>query len=144
MSRLTTAQVIAQGHYLDPDFNPASLTVSQLLGVFGYHNIQYPTPYNKPTLVKLFNDEIKAKAKKFKRERVKKDNSLASDDGITDGVTGQPLNGGRVSAYGTRGDGSLTCVQAAPAPRRSSRRLSRQPSEESEQLAALPDPVRAL
>ena len=28
MSRLTTAQVIAQGHYLDPDFNPASLTVS--------------------------------------------------------------------------------------------------------------------
>ncbi|KAL1729291.1 Man1-Src1p-C-terminal domain-containing protein [Schizophyllum commune] len=126
MSRLTTAQVIAQGHYLDPDFNPASLTVSQLLGVFGYHNIQYPTPYNKPTLVKLFNDEIKAKAKKFKRERVKKDNSLASDDGITDGVTGQPLNGGR----------------AAPQPRRSSRRLSRQPSEESEQLVALPDPPK--
>ena len=28
MSRLTTAQVIAQVHYLDPDFNPASLTVS--------------------------------------------------------------------------------------------------------------------
>ncbi|KAI5900336.1 uncharacterized protein SCHCODRAFT_02695570 [Schizophyllum commune H4-8] len=126
MSRLTTAQVIAQGHYLDPDFNPASLTVSQLLGVFGYHNIQYPTPYNKPTLVKLFNDEIKAKAKKFKRERVKKDNSFASDDGITDGVTGQPLNGGR----------------AAPQPRRSSRRLSRQPSEESEQLVALPDPPK--
>ncbi|KAL1669220.1 Man1-Src1p-C-terminal domain-containing protein [Schizophyllum commune] len=126
MSRLTTAQVIAQGHYLDPDFNPASLTVSQLLGVFGYHNIQYPTPYNKPTLVKLFNDEIKAKAKKFKRERVKKDNSLASDDGITDGVTGQPLNGGR----------------AASQPRRSSRRLSRQPSEESEQLVALPDPPK--
>ncbi|KAL1717510.1 Man1-Src1p-C-terminal domain-containing protein [Schizophyllum commune] len=126
MSRLTTAQVIAQGHYLDPDFNPASLTVSQLLGVFGYHNIQYPTPYNKPTLVKLFNDEIKAKAKKFKRERAKKDNLLASDDGITDGVTGQPLNGGR----------------AAPQPRRSSRRLSRQPSEESEQLVALPDPPK--
>ncbi|KAL1744533.1 Man1-Src1p-C-terminal domain-containing protein [Schizophyllum fasciatum] len=126
MSRLTTAQVIAQGHYLDPDFNPASLTVSQLLGIFGYHNIQYPTPYNKPTLVKLFNDEIKAKARKFNKERVKTANSVASDDGITNGVTGEPLNGGR----------------AAPPPRRSSRRLSRQPSEESEQLVALPDPPK--
>ncbi|TRM58646.1 Man1-Src1p-C-terminal domain-containing protein [Schizophyllum amplum] len=126
MSRLTTAQVIAQGHYLEPDFNPASLTVSQLLGVFGYHNVQYPTPYNKPTLVKLFNDEIKGKARKYKKERLKKDNSIASDDGITDGVTGRLLNGG----------------QAAVQPRRSSRRISRQPTEEPEPLAALPEPPK--
>jgi hypothetical protein len=95
MSRLTSAQVISLGEYLEPDFNPASLTVSQLLGVLGYHNIPYPTPYSKPKLVQLFNDEIKARSTKFKKERLKKVNSLPSDDGITDGVTGKPLNGGK-------------------------------------------------
>lgn len=95
MSRLTSAQVISLGEYLEPDFNPSTLTVSQLLGVLGYHNVPYPTPYSKPKLVKVFNDEIKARSSKFKKERLKKTNSQPSDDGITDGVTGVPLNGGR-------------------------------------------------
>ena len=94
MSRLTTSQVINLGEYLDPDFDPASLTSSQLLGVLGYHNIHYPTPYSKPKLVQIFNDEIKARASKLKKERLKKENSLASDEGIIDGHSGQPLNGG--------------------------------------------------
>jgi hypothetical protein len=93
MSRsLTAAQVIALGEYLDPDFDPSSLTVNQLLGVFGFHNIRYPTPYTKPRLVQLFNDEIKAKTRQLKKDRVKKENSFASDDGIKDGVTGRYLN----------------------------------------------------
>lgn len=93
MSRsLTSAQVIALGEYLNPDFDPSSLTVSQLLGVLGFHNIQYPTPYTKPKLVQLFLDEITSKSAKLKRERLKKDNSLASDDGITDGITGKPIS----------------------------------------------------
>ncbi len=93
MSRsMTAAQVIAHGEYLEPDFDPSALTVNQLLGVFGFHNIKYPTPYTKPKLVQLFNDEIKPKIKQFKKERVKKENSLASDDGIKDGITGRYLN----------------------------------------------------
>ena len=95
MSRLTTAQVIEQGDYLKPDFEPASLTVSQLLGVFGFHNVMYPSPYTKPKLVQLFNDEIKAKAPQLRKERLSRQNSQASDDGITDGLTGRPLNEGR-------------------------------------------------
>ncbi|RXW24156.1 hypothetical protein EST38_g1723 [Candolleomyces aberdarensis] len=117
MSRLTSAQVISLGEYLEPDFNPSSLTVSQLLGVLGYHNIPYPTPYSKPKLVQLFNDEIKARSVKFKKERLKKVNSLPSDDGIMDGVTGKPLNGGR--------------KEATPSTR-SSRRLSQAPVIEVE------------
>lgn len=93
MSRLTSAQVISLGEYLDTDFDPSTLTVSQLLGVLGFHNIRYPTPYTKRKLVQLFNDEIKTRSSKFKRERIKKKNSMASDDGIMDGVTGEPLNG---------------------------------------------------
>ncbi|KAF9451065.1 hypothetical protein P691DRAFT_808908 [Macrolepiota fuliginosa MF-IS2] len=105
-SRLTSAQIIALGEYLGPDFDPTTLTVSQLLGVLGYHNIAYPTPYSKPKLVQRFEEEIKTKATKLKKERLKKANSIASDDGITDGLTGKPLG-------------------KAPAPRRSSRRLSK-------------------
>jgi hypothetical protein len=93
MSRsMTAAQVIALGEYLDPNFDPSTLTVNQLLGVFGFHNIRYPTPYTKPKLVQLFNDEIKPKVKQLKKDKVKKDNSLASDDGIKDGITGRYLN----------------------------------------------------
>jgi hypothetical protein len=95
MSRLTSAQIIAQGDYLEPDFEPSTLTVSQLLGVLGYHNVVYPTPYSKPKLIALFNAEIKPRTSKFKKERLKAEASIASDDGITDGHTGEPLGGGR-------------------------------------------------
>lgn len=98
MSRMTAAQVISLGEYLEPDFDPTSLTVSQLLGVLGYHNTPYPTPYTKAKLVHVFNNEVKPRAAKFKKERLKKENSIASEEGITDGHTGRPLgNKGKVS-----------------------------------------------
>lgn len=90
---MTSAQVISLGEYLEPDFDPSTLTVSQLLGILGFHNIRYPTPYTKGKLVHLFNDEIKTRVAKFKKERIKKESSMASDDGIMDGITGEPLNG---------------------------------------------------
>ena len=96
MSRLTSAQVIASGDYLKPDFEPATLTVPQLLGVFGYHNVRYPSPYTKAKLIQTFNQEIKPNASKFRREKLKKENSQASDDGIVDGVTGLPLTSANV------------------------------------------------
>lgn len=98
MSRLTSAQVIALGDYLKPDFEPATLTVPQLLGVFGYHNVRYPSPYTKAKLIQTFNQEIKPNASKFRREKLRKENSQASDDGIVDGVTGLPLTSTKVSS----------------------------------------------
>ena len=95
MSRLTAALVIALGEYLEPDFDPSSLTIAQLLGVFGYHNVNYPSQYTKPKLVQLFNDEIKTNASKLRRQRIKRENRQASDDGITDGLTGRPINEGK-------------------------------------------------
>lgn len=99
MSRLTSAQVIALGEYLKPDFEPATLTVPQLLGVFGYHNIRYPSPYTKAKLVQTFNQEIKPNASKYRREKLKKENSQASDDGIVDGITGLPLTTAKVAPF---------------------------------------------
>ncbi|THH32114.1 hypothetical protein EUX98_g2065 [Antrodiella citrinella] len=125
-SRLTSAEIIAQGHYLDPEFDPSTLTVAQLLGVFGFHNVNYPTTYTKPKLLQVFTDEVKHNAKKFKRERLSRQNSLASEDGITNGHTGKPLNEGKA---------------VAPV-RRSSRRVSRPASREPEPEVAKPEPPK--
>jgi len=111
MSRLTSAQVISLGEYLGPDFDPNSLTVSQLLGVLGYHNVKYPTPYTKNKLIQVFNAEIKSRASKFKKERLKKESSIASDDGITDGLTGEPLNKGKVRRFQALMFATLTSIQ---------------------------------
>lgn len=111
MSRLTSAQVISLGDYLEPDFEPSSLTVSQLLGVLGYHNVVYPSPYSKPKLIALFNTEIKPNASKFRKQRIKADASIASDDGITDGHTGEPLRKVRVSDLAATRDPHV-CAQS--------------------------------
>ncbi|KAJ7063267.1 Man1-Src1p-C-terminal domain-containing protein [Mycena amicta] len=121
-ARLTAAEVVKAGSYLEDDFDPASLTVSQLLGVFGFHGVAYPTPPAKTKLVNLFNNEIKPNAARFKSARLKAASSIASDDGIMDGLTGQPLR--------------------QPPVRRSSRRLSRAPTEEPEPAPVRPDPPK--
>ncbi|KAH9946183.1 Man1-Src1p-C-terminal domain-containing protein [Epithele typhae] len=83
MSRgLTSTQVIELGDYLKPDFDPSTLTISQLRGVLSFHNISFPSSQAKAKLVQVFNEE----------ERIKRENSGASDDGITDGVTGKPIS----------------------------------------------------
>jgi hypothetical protein len=141
MSRLTSAQVIALGEYLKPDFEPATLTVPQLLGVFGYHNIRYPSPYTKAKLVQTFNQEIKPNAPKFRREKLKKENSQASDDGIVDGVTGLPLTTAKVPGFILSPQNlPLTRSQQPVQLRRSSRHASRAHSED--QSPPRPDPVR--
>jgi hypothetical protein len=141
MSRLTSAQVIALGDYLKPDFEPATLTVPQLLGVFGYHNIRYPSPYTKAKLIQTFNQEIKPNASKFRREKLKKENSQASDDGIVDGVTGLPLTSAKVSrSFLSLLPFSLTRAHKPLQLRRSSRHASRALSED--QSPPRPDPVR--
>ncbi|KAF9264714.1 hypothetical protein L218DRAFT_957919 [Marasmius fiardii PR-910] len=127
MSRLTAAQVIALGEYLEPEFEPSTLTISQLLGILGYHNIVYPTPYSKPKLIQVFNEEVKRKASKYKKDRIRKANSIASDDGITDGLTGEPLS--------KRKNTTVTV-------RRSSRRLSRAPFEDQETSPVRPEPPK--
>lgn len=142
MSRMTSSEVIALGDYLKPDFDPSTLTVSQLLGVFGYHNINYPSQHTKPKLVQLFKDEIKPQSSKFKKERLQRENSQASDDGITDGHTGRPLNESRTVSPSVFSQlSTLIPDKAATTVRRSTRRTSRAPSEAKEAEPTRPDPV---
>ena len=91
MSRLTTTQIIEQGYYLDGAFEPSTLTVAQLVGLFTFHDIRYPTPHTKARLVELFNQEIKAKRNKWARLRSIGEGSIASEEGIVDGISGLPI-----------------------------------------------------
>ncbi|KAH6918620.1 Man1-Src1p-C-terminal domain-containing protein [Coprinopsis sp. MPI-PUGE-AT-0042] len=130
MSRLTATQVINVGEYLEPTFDPSTLTISQLLGILGYHNIQYPTPYSKAKLVQVFNDEVKTRSTKLKKDRLKRQNSSPSDDGIVDGHTGK-----------------LIAPTKQPTARRSTRRSSQAPvvvvdDDDDEPTPPPPDPPK--
>jgi hypothetical protein len=85
---LTSMQVIDHGNYLNMDFDPSHLTVSQILGILVYHNVQFPTQYNKPQLLHLFEDNITANSAKLKEREHQRKQSLPSDIGIIDGLTG--------------------------------------------------------
>ena len=91
-NKLSTSDIIQKGDYLSLTFDPTSLTVAHLIGIFQYHGIRYPTPHNKAKLVDLFNKEIKSKSLLLQRDRAKMSGMEASDDGIIDGVSGLPLS----------------------------------------------------
>lgn len=97
MSRLTSTEVINRGEYLDPDFDPMSLTMPHLLSILTLHAVKYPTPYNKSKLVQAFNEEIRPRVDQLKKERLKRESSVASSHGIKDGITGEPMRDVRES-----------------------------------------------
>ncbi|KZT11379.1 uncharacterized protein LAESUDRAFT_734247 [Laetiporus sulphureus 93-53] len=125
MSRPTPAELINSGSYLDPKFDPYSLTIQQILGIFGYHNIKYPSQYTKGKLVLIWEEELKPQIDKFKKERQQEENRKASNRGIKDGATGKLLS-------------------EEPQPvRRSSRRLSKAPAEQESPAPAEQEPAPA-
>lgn len=91
MSRLSTHQVIQNGDYLNPEFDPSTLTMAHLLGIFQYHSISYPSQHNKAKLVEVFNENVKGNAKKLRKQRLVRQETPASIDGILDGVTGKQI-----------------------------------------------------
>ncbi|KAL0938711.1 sister chromatid separation protein [Colletotrichum truncatum] len=67
--------------YLQPGFDPKSLTVPRLRSILVAHDIQYPATAKKPQLIELFNDEVVPQARKIlaKQARAKR-----SSKGIVD------------------------------------------------------------
>jgi len=91
MSKLSTQQIIQNGDYLNPEFDPSTLTMAHLLGIFQYHNIAYPSQHNKAKLVEVFNANVKSNAKRLRKQRLIRQETAASENGILDGVTGKPI-----------------------------------------------------
>lgn len=87
----TTSQIIEKGDYLKPNFDRSTLTIPHLIGILEYHQIPYPSPHTKAKLVDVFNKEIKVNSTKLHQAQPARQATLASDDGIIDGVTGIPI-----------------------------------------------------
>lgn len=64
----------AESDYLQPDFDPWSLTVPRLRSILVAHNIQYPSAAKKPQLVEIFIDQVVPQSRKIlnARQRVKR------------------------------------------------------------------------
>jgi hypothetical protein len=76
MSRPTTSQIIAKGDYLQPTFDPATLTIPHLLGIFAYHNVAYPSQHNKAKLIEIFGTEIKGRGVELRKQRLERQRQL--------------------------------------------------------------------
>ncbi|KAM0332385.1 hypothetical protein ACHAQA_002663 [Verticillium albo-atrum] len=119
--------------YLQPGFDPKSLTVPRLRSILVAHDVQYPATAKKPQLIEIFNDGVVPKAKKFldKQARAKR-----SSMGIINMPRGESFDTG---AFDDDED-----LDLAPPPPRSTRSRSprkasaRLRSEDYEEEPALP------
>ncbi|KAB8346065.1 hypothetical protein FH972_023117 [Carpinus fangiana] len=110
-------------HYLEPGFDPASLTVPNLRNILVMHDIDYPSSAKKPQLIDLFNDHVKPMAKKLLAARAKVRRSAS-------GIENVYMS--REAYEDDDDDRETTPVASVRASRQSSRFSSRAATEESE------------
>lgn len=77
--------------YLQPSFDPSTLTMPRLRNILMTHDIQYPASAKKQQLVEIFTHELKPKARKLlaARDRVRR-----TSEGITDMPSTEPSEAG--------------------------------------------------
>ncbi|KAF2213683.1 hypothetical protein CERZMDRAFT_39412 [Cercospora zeae-maydis SCOH1-5] len=114
--------------YLEPDFDPSTLTVPRLRSILVQHNVNYPSSAKKAQLIELFNSEVVPQARKIRTAaaRVKR-----TSRGIEDIATGRRGTGA--------GDDD---VPPTPASARSSRRTTRARTEEAQEVEPTPRNAR--
>ncbi|KAG8831324.1 inner nuclear membrane protein enriched at telomere/subtelomere region [Serendipita sp. 399] len=88
-SKLSTQDIINKGEYLEPDFDPSSLTVVHLRGLLHHHDVTVPGNATKAVLIKAFQDNIVPKARQLRKTR--NDNASMNGNGsdIFDVATGE-------------------------------------------------------
>lgn len=102
--------------YLQPDFDPASVTMPRLRSILVSHNIPYPATAKKAQLVEIFNAQVVPQAKKILERRAR---AKRSSMGITniDNSDGYSVNNDDVpppaSASRPRGRPKKTSGSAA-------------------------------
>lgn len=111
--------------YLQPDFDPAALTMPRLRSILVAHNVNYPSSAKKGQLVDLFNEHVLPQARKIRsaNARVKR-----TSRGIVDVPSSQDTVDGE--------DEDEEEEVEVPAPAiRSSRRSTRARTDEAEDVA---------
>ncbi|KAK4549000.1 hypothetical protein LTR36_008773 [Oleoguttula mirabilis] len=118
--------------YLEPHFDPSSLTMPRLRSILVAHNVNYPSSAKKGQLVELFNETVLPQARKIRsaNARVKR---------TSRGIEDVPSSQGTV-------DDEENEEPERPAPpsaaMRSSRRSTRARTEEAEEVAPTPRKAR--
>ena len=105
--------------YLQPSFEPTSITMPRLRNILMTHDIQYPPSAKKAQLVELFNQELKPKANRLliERDRVKR-----TSKGIVDMPSSQEST--------VNGDTDKRTSMSPPTAPRQSRKSGHATSEE--------------
>lgn len=62
---LSTAKMDDQA-YLEPDFDPSSLTVPRLRSILVAHGVEYPASSKKPQLIEIFNQSVLPQARRLR------------------------------------------------------------------------------
>jgi len=88
---VTASDLINQGDYLREGYDPTRLTIPLLTGILSHHNVHLQAR-DKASLVRAFRDHISPQKAKLSRERIARAETKASDEGITDGMTGKQVN----------------------------------------------------
>ena len=112
--------------YLQPDFDPKSITVPRLRSILVTHNVSYPSSANKGQLVDLFNEHVKPQARKIRADNAR---VRRTSRGIED-VGSQ------------RGAPAEDDLQPPSTATRSGRRTTRARTEEAQEVAATPRSTR--
>ncbi|EMC95969.1 hypothetical protein BAUCODRAFT_71355 [Baudoinia panamericana UAMH 10762] len=121
--------------YLEPDFDPNSLTVPRLRSILVAHNINYPSSAKKGQLIEIFNEQVVSQARKLRtaNSRVKR-----TSKGIED------VPSSHATANGEHEEDDIDARPAPPSTLRKSgsRRTTRARTEEAQEVAPTPRSVR--
>ncbi|KAF2174196.1 hypothetical protein M409DRAFT_62311 [Zasmidium cellare ATCC 36951] len=117
--------------YLEPGFDPSTLTVPRLRSILVAHNVDYPSSSKKSQLIEIFNESVLPQARKIRQanSRVKR-----TSRGIEDIGTGRKGTGA--------GDPLDDDIPPTPATGRSTRRTTRARTEEAVEVDPTPRGVR--
>ncbi|KAH7091166.1 Man1-Src1p-C-terminal domain-containing protein [Paraphoma chrysanthemicola] len=125
--------------YFEPGVDPSKITVPELRSILLKHGVTYPSSAKKPVLVSLFNESVAPQAAKVQRQHARTKRS-------TRGIQDVPSSS--ASTVTTEDTEEETLLAPPPSTiRRTSRRTTRAPTEDTEELAPAPrskTPSRAV
>ncbi|EJU05760.1 hypothetical protein DACRYDRAFT_113805 [Dacryopinax primogenitus] len=141
--RASTAELLSSLVYLEPHFDPATLTVAQLTGLLQAHDIDTRVASNKTGLIALFNTEIAMNRTPILAKRQRDLTRSPKANGIRDGVTGQLVDGAAeedVTPPRPRGRRSSAAPASTSTSRRRAFRMSAAAHQEQEEELEEPEP----
>ncbi|KAH9845640.1 sister chromatid separation protein [Teratosphaeria destructans] len=122
--------------YLQPGFDPNSLTMPRLRSILVAHNVPYPASAKKQLLVDTFNHHVRPQARSLR-------NASARVKRTSRGIENVPsVGGGGSSSQSTAEEDDDDEVPVPPSTGRGSRRTTRARTEEVQEVEPTPRATR--